>query len=273
MVGQRTLNPFILVRIQVSQLSMKKPHDTSWGSAAEWYHEYLETTEDSYQRQVILPNLLRILDIQKGTRVLDIACGQGFFAREFAAAGATVVGADIAKDLIAQAKKLPGNIEYHVAPANALAFAKDISFDAATVVLAIQNIEDVSGTFAEAARVLKPGGRLILVMMHPAFRNPQKSSWGWDDEAKEQYRRTDAYLSLARTTLLVHPGKKGSPTTTSYHRSLQDFSKALSKAGFAITRLEEWISHKQSGKGPRQAAENTARKEIPLFLMLEARKH
>lgn len=250
---------------------MKKPHDTSWGGVAEWYSEYLETSQDSYQRQVILPNLLRVLDIKSGMRILDIACGQGFFSREFAQAGAHVVGADIAKDLITQAKQLPGNIDYHVAPANKLDFARDNMFDAATIVLAIQNIEDMSGTFAEAARVLVPGGRLVLVMMHPAFRNPQKSSWGWDDEAKAQYRRTDAYLSLARTTLLVHPGKKGSPTTTSYHRSLQDFSKALFKAGFAITRLEEWISHKQSGKGPRQAAENTARKEIPLFLMIEAR--
>jgi ubiquinone/menaquinone biosynthesis C-methylase UbiE len=251
---------------------MKKPHDTSWGNVAEWYSEYLETSQDSYQRQVILPNLLRILGDSKGARILDLACGQGFFSREFAQAGMTVVGADISKDLIAQAKKLPGDIEYHVAPANKLDFAKDASFDAAVVVLAIQNIEDMAGTFAEAARVLVPGGRLVLVMMHPAFRNPQKSSWGWDDETKAQYRRTDAYLSLARTTLLVHPGKKDSPTTTSYHRSLQDFSKALFKAGFVITRLEEWISHKQSGKGPRQAAENAARKEIPLFLMLEARK-
>ncbi|HEY6020585.1 MAG TPA: class I SAM-dependent methyltransferase [Candidatus Paceibacterota bacterium] len=237
---------------------------------ADWYNEYLETTPDSYQRQVILPNLLRILDAKKSMHLLDLACGQGFFSGEFAKAGATVIGADIAEDLIAKAKTLSPDIEYHVAPANKLAFAKADTFDAATIVLAIQNIEDMAGTFAEVARVLKPGGRLLLVMMHPAFRNPQKSAWGWDNEAQVQYRRVDAYLSLARTSLLVHPGKKNSPTTTSYHRSLQDFSKALFKTGFAITRLEEWISHKESGKGPRQKAENTARKEIPLFLLLEA---
>jgi hypothetical protein len=71
---------------------------------------------------------------------------------------------------------------------------------------------------------------------------------------------------------LVHPGRQGSEVTISYHRSLQDFSKALTKAGFVISKMEEWISHKRSGKGPRQKAEDTARREIPLFLMLEARK-
>ncbi|MBX4191938.1 class I SAM-dependent methyltransferase [Candidatus Parcubacteria bacterium] len=248
------------------------PQDTSWNAASEWYSTYLETTPDSYQKQVILPNLLRILESKKGMRILDVACGQGFFTREFAKSGATVMGADLAKDLIAQAKKLSTNIPYHVAPANKLEFAKNESFDAATMVLAIQNIEDMQAAFAEVSRVLRPQGRLILVLMHPAFRIPERSSWGFDEAAKVQYRRVDGYLSQASSTLLIHPGKSNSPTTISYHRSLQDFSKALHKSGFAITRLEEWISHKQSGKGPRQSAENLARKEIPMFLMLEASK-
>jgi ubiquinone/menaquinone biosynthesis C-methylase UbiE len=251
---------------------MAKKPSTSWGSSAKWYSDYLETTEDSYQRQVILPNLLRILGPKSGMKVLDIACGQGFFSRAFREAGASVTGADISKELIAEAKKLsPNGIDFHVAPADKLAFAKDGAYDAATVVLAIQNIENMQGAFAEAARILKKGGRIILVMMHPAFRIPEGASWGFDEEAKVQYRRIDRYLSAHRSELLVHPGKKDSPITVSYHRSLQDFSKALFKAGFAITRFEEWISHKESQNGPRKAAEDTSRKEIPLFLMIEAR--
>jgi hypothetical protein len=53
---------------------------------------------------------------------------------------------------------------------------------------------------------------------------------------------------------------------------MQDYMKALSSAGFAITRIEEWISHKKSEKGPRQEAEDRARKEFPLFLAIEARR-
>lgn len=244
---------------------------TSWGKVTGWYSEYLETTEDSYQRQVILPNLLRVLGSKPGN-VLDIACGQGFFTRAIAEAGATVEGADISKALVAEAKRLSPKLTFHAAPANKLTFAKEGTYQAATIVLAIQNIEDIAAVFAEAARILAPQGRLILVMMHPMFRIPQKTSWGWDEESKTQYRRVDRYLSASQAELVVHPGRAQSEVTVSYHRSLQDFSKALAKTGFAITKLEEWISHKKSGKGPRQQAEDIARKEIPLFMMLEATK-
>ncbi len=245
--------------------------DTSWGAAADWYNSYMEGEEDSYQRKVILPNLLRLLGDKKGIKVIDIACGQGFFTRAFYEAGMDVSGTDISKELIAKAKQLsPKTIPFQVAPAHKMGFAKSGSFDAGTIVLAIQNIENMGAVFEEARRVLVPGGKLILVMMHPAFRIPRVSHWGWDAETGTQYRRVDRYLSQSRTELLVHPGKKNSPTTVSYHRSLQDFSKALAKAGFAITKIEEWISHRESEKGPRQKAENVARKEIPLFMMIEA---
>ncbi len=250
-----------------------KDSNTSWGKSAQWYNAYLETTEDSYQKQVILPGLVRVLGLKKGEKLLDIACGQGFFSREFAKTGALVEGADIAAELIEEAKKLSSNeVVYHVAPANNLSFAEEGSFDAATIVLAIQNIEDMDGTFAEAARVLKKDGRLVLVIMHPAFRIPTATHWGYDEEKRVQFRRVDSYLSMSRTELLVHPGQVGSPVTVSYHRSLQDFSKALFKHGFAITKLEEWISHKQSQNGPRRVAEDKSRKEFPLFMMIEARR-
>jgi len=252
---------------------MKKSDETSWGSSSDWYSQYLEEGEDTYQRQVILPNLVRLLSPREGMQVLDIACGQGFFSREIARRGAQVTGADISPELIEEAKRLSDSpVTYHVASADALSFARDESYETAVMVLAIQNIENMAGVFSEANRVLTPEGRLLLVMMHPAFRIPGEAHWGYDEEKNIQYRRVDRYLSPLRTKLLVHPGKKNSPVTISYHRSLQDFSKALFKTGFTISRFEEWNSHKESEPGPRKHAEDAARKEIPLFLMIEATK-
>ncbi len=250
---------------------MKKPDTTSWGGVADWYDNYLETNKDSYQEKVIAPNLLRLLDIKAGMPILDLACGQGFFTRKWRSAGASVVGADISKKLIETAKARSPEISFHATPAHKLAFAKDNSFSAVTIVLAIQNIENITDVFAEVRRVLKPGGRMLIVMNHPAFRIPKRTSWGFDEKEKTQYRRIDGYLSPSAVPILMHPGQAKSEATLSYHRSLQDFFKPLSKNNFAVTRLEEWISHKRSEAGPRQNAEDKARKEIPLFMMLEAR--
>lgn len=258
----------------------KAERDTSWGKVAGWYAEHLQK-EDTYHSRVILPNLLRMVKIIKGERVLDLGCGEGFFARALAKAGARVAGADIAKELITHARA-KGGAEYFVAPSNKLSFAKDGEFGAVVCILALQNIEDIAGTFKEVRRVLKKGGpaspntpsrggRFVFVINHPAFRVLKRSRWGWDEEAQAQYRRVDGYLSPAKVFIDMHPGASKATRTISYHRSLQDFFKALHGAGFAVCRLEEWISHKESGKGPRQAAEDAARKEIPLFMALEAR--
>jgi hypothetical protein len=61
-------------------------------------------------------------------------------------------------------------------------------------------------------------------------------------------------------------------STKTYHRSLQWYSKALRNAGFGIAGIEEWISHKKSQPGPKQAIEDAARKEFPMFMALEIRK-
>ena len=130
--------------------------------------------------------------------------------------------------------------------------------------LAIQNIENVEGVILEAWRVLKPGGEFHIAMNHPAFRIPKQSSWVYDDKKKVQTRRVDQYLSVSRTDIDMHPGFADAPKTISYHRPLQFYFKAFAKGGFAVTRLEEWISHKTSDSGPRAKAENNARKETKI---------
>jgi ubiquinone/menaquinone biosynthesis C-methylase UbiE len=245
---------------------------TSWGNVAGWY-DGVVNDEDSYQNKVLLPNVLRILDPKKGMHLLDIACGQGFFSHAVAGKGARVTGIDISPELIGIAGKLAGHSEeFHVMSAEDLGKLKAASFDAAFSVLAIQNIEHMAKAFKEASRVLKPGGRLVLVLNHPAFRIPGKSAWGEDDAAAVQYRRVDEYLSESRKAMDMNPANPGKEMTVSFHRPLQSYSKSLANAGFNIARIEEWTSHKESQKGPKKLAEDRARKEIPLFMCLECVK-
>lgn len=246
---------------------------TSWGNVAGWYDRVVND-QDSYQSRVILPNILRIMAPKRGDRILDLACGQGFFSHALAAEGAHVTGVDIAPELIDIARTHAlHNQEFYVSSADDLRTFRDRTFDAALCVLAIQNIEKMGLAFREAGRVLKLGSRFVIVLNHPAFRVPGKSSWGFDERAKTQYRRVDEYMSESRAAIDMHPGQeKAKELTYSFHRPLQVYSKTLANAGFAIARIEEWMSHRESEKGPRQQAEDKARKEIPLFMCLECVK-
>ncbi len=245
---------------------------TSWSAVAPWYDEYLETKTDSYQAKVIAPNLLRILNLKKSEAVLDLACGQGYFSRFLQEAGAAVTGIDISEELIARAKEHGGGINYVTAPAHDTK-QKPNSFDAAIIVLALENIKNVDEIVGELARVLKKEGRVIVVLLHPVFRIPQHSDWGFDTKKNLQYRRVDKYLSEVAIEITQNPfkGKKEIKTVT-YHRSLQWYTKIFKKHGFAIIGIEEWISHKKSEAGARKEAEDSARKEFPLFLGLELKK-
>ncbi len=245
---------------------------TSWGSEADWYADHL-AEDDTYHAKVVLPNVLRIIDPKKGMKVFEIGCGEGYFSRELAKKGATVTASDISPELIAIGKKKGGGVTYRVSNAEDLSWATPSEYDVALAVLTIQNMERIDMVMKGVARALKNEGRFVFVLNHPVVRVPKASQWDFDEEKKVQYRRLDGYLSGKKVQIDMHPGKGGKKSVTySFHRSLQEYMKILRTAGFCITRLEEWISHRVSDSGPRAKAENVARKEFPLFMMIEVQK-
>ncbi|MCX6739157.1 MAG: class I SAM-dependent methyltransferase [Candidatus Parcubacteria bacterium] len=242
---------------------------TSWDNVSDWYDELLAGS-DTYQSKVILPNLLRLVGAKKGMKILDLACGQGFFSEAFVREGVEVIGVDISSNLIKMAKERVRGAKFFVASAEKISFIPDHSIDVVLVTLAIQNIQNISAVFCEVKRVLSPKGKMFLVLNHPSFRIPGASAWGFDEISKKQYRRIDSYLTESKHEIDMHPGKEGNTQkTVSFHRPLQVYFKVLANNGLAVSRLEEWISHKESGKGPRKEEEDRTRKEFPLFLCLE----
>ena len=251
---------------------------TDWNNIASWYDRLVGETGSEYHREVVLPGTLRLLSPQPKQHILDIACGQGVLCRLLAERGAIVTGIDASRDLITAAKKhnsvlspessvLPS---FQIGDARDLSFLPEASFDSAGCLLAIQNIHPIQGVFTTVARALKTGGSFVVMMMHPHFRGPKETSWGWDEKQKVQYRRVDRYLLPRKTPIVTNPGKSADVYTWSFHKPLEAYVKAAARAGLLIDALEEWPSHKTSTSGPRAAAENMARKEIPMFLALRA---
>jgi len=96
-----------------------------------------------------------------GLRTLDIGCGGGLLAEEFARLGCTVVGVDPSEESLAAARTHAASqglaIEYQPATGEALPFA-DASFDLVYCCDVLEHVPDLPRVIAETARVLKPGG-------------------------------------------------------------------------------------------------------------------
>jgi ubiquinone/menaquinone biosynthesis C-methylase UbiE len=218
---------------------MKK--DTSWGNVADWYDEHLKG-DNTYHAQVISPNILRVVNLKTDQSLLELGCGQGFFIEQFSKLSKNVVGIDLGKELVDIAKKKIPKAKFLVGNAEDQKILTGEKFDVITIILALQNMKDLSAVVKNLDRLLAPGGKVVIVLNHPAFRIAKNSEWGIDKEKNIQYRRVDAYMSEMEITIDMTPGKtSGKEMTVSYHRPLQVYSKAFGKAGFGIVKIEERI--------------------------------
>lgn len=254
---------------------MKRSHPTSWQKVGKWYNDTVGESGHYYHQKIIIPNVLKLLDFpkEKPSSLLDLACGQGVLSRHLPS-NVSYTGIDASSQLIQEAKKYPhpNTHQYFVGDATQSLPLKPQLFTHATIILALQNIQNPLAVFKKANQFLEDDAKLIIVLNHPCFRIPRQSSWKVDEEKKIQYRRIDRYMSSMEIPIQTHPGKgKESPNTLSFHHPLSDYCRWLKEAGYVIDLIEEWCSDKVS-EGGNAKMENRSREEIPMFLTIAAKK-
>lgn len=244
----------------------RSPRRPAW-DAADWYVGMAGAHGHAYHRHLALPALFELLDARPGERVLDLGCGPGVPATPLAQLGAHYTGLDASPRMVAQARRLHGRAgRFVVGDARDLrgSLGQVPPFDAAFFLFSLQDMDDVPAALLEAARVLRPGGRLVAVLTHPCFRVPRQSGWGWDERRQLRYRRVDRYLS----PLAVPSGPPGA-RTRSFHRPLQDYVNALFAAGLRLEVLRELAP---SAALQRQLGGAPGNPDIPALLAWRARK-
>ena len=249
--------------------SRRKP--TLWDQASRWYDSLVGMSGSDYHQTIVMPGVLKLLELKAGRRVLDLACGQGVFSRFLLEKKIKPEGLDSSEELLRMARSHSVKpITYHLGNAGDGKLLDGQEFDGIACLLAVQNMEKVEPVFQNVARWLKPKGKFVMVLTHPCFRIPRQTHWGWDDEKKIEYRRVDRYANEMKIPILTPPFIDKVNFTMTYHRPLQNYFSALLKAGLCVDSLEEWMSNKESAPGKRSRGENRARKEVPLFMAIRA---
>ena len=143
------------------KLNMEKEVSKAYNTIAQQFHDERATKGAFYNEFLDMPNTLKVIGPVKGEKILDIGCGPGLYANALYKKGAEVHGVDISENEIELAKQHYKGIDFRVASVAALPY-KNSYFDLVLIALAFTHFDNMDKALAEACRVLKTGGRLVI---------------------------------------------------------------------------------------------------------------
>jgi SAM-dependent methyltransferase len=230
-------------------MSMRRAWDDE---AASWIRWARAPGHDTYWRF----HGARFLELvpPPGRLTLDLGAGEGRVARDLRARGHRVLELDGSLVMASASSALGGHAL--VADLASLPIATG-SADLAVAFMSLQDVDDMPRAMAEARRVLGPGGRLVLAIVHPI-----NSAGGFegDRSAEPPFVMRESYFSRRRYTDDIE--RNGLRMRfASEHHSLEAYARALEDAGFVIEALREVTEPDTRDRWSR----------VPMFLDLRAR--
>ena len=154
-----------------------------------------------------------IIAPKPGMRILDIAAGTGSSSRPLADAGAEVISLDFSKGMLEAGRKRHPDLTFMQGDALALSF-KENEFDVTTISFGLRNTADTSKALQESHRVLKSGGRIVIVEFSQPTNRIFRTIYlrylmrALPTVAKKVSSNPDAYVYLAES-ILAWPNQIG----------------------------------------------------------------
>jgi len=207
--------------------------ENGWEASASAWIADIGEHGDFGRRYVLDPVMLPRALAVKAKTALDVGCGEGRFCRMLAAHGIATTGVDPTAALIAHARGLDSHGVYLEAPAERLPLA-DASFDLVVSYLSLIDIKDYRAGIAEMARVLKPGGALLIANLNGFNTAGAETGWIRGALGNLQHYPVDHYLD-ERAFWTAWRGIR----IVNHHRPLQAYMQALLAEGLQLTHFEE----------------------------------
>jgi 2-polyprenyl-3-methyl-5-hydroxy-6-metoxy-1,4-benzoquinol methylase len=216
-----------------------------WDTLASYWDERTHTGE-TWQREYIAPVVEDLLLPVEGRRILELACGNGEFARRFTDLGATVVATDFSPAMIEVARGHGGDIDYRLVDAtdeDALrSLGSPSSFDAIVSNMAIMDMRDIEPMARVTIELVRPGGRFVASVLHPAFNSGHAMRVTEESEDDAGVLRTYWVKTSRYHTQFASKGVaiEGQPITQWYfHRPIESILEPFFTNGWIVDALRE----------------------------------
>lgn len=205
---------------------------------------------DSARKNLLDPAVFTLAGDLKDKNILDAGCGNGYLSRKLAKAGASVTGIEPSESLYQHCVKLetmqPQGIKYRQLDLADLDV--DQVYDKAFLINVLMDIPEYEVALRNVVHSLKPGGELILSILHPCFPGFE------DDWKKLGYVKVEEYFNAP-------------PLKQKYgylfNRSLQDYINGIIQGGCNITQIIE----PQLNDGS-----DTRNTHVPQFLIIKSER-
>ncbi len=201
---------------------------SAWEQNAEFWDDYMGDNSNNFHRDVVRPDVEKMLAVNKEDIILDIACGNGNFSQRMAKQGAKVIAFDYSPKMIELAKKrrqdVSDKVNFYVCDAcnyeELLKLKQKTPFTKAVSNMAIMDISEIKPLFTAVYDMLIADGVFVFATHHPCFT----------------YENKDYFTPCINKGVAI----EGQPVLQNYyHRSISEIFNVAFDAGFVVDGFSE----------------------------------
>ena len=233
--------------------------------AAAWSRWTRSSVDAAFFDRYNLPSFLELVPPARGL-TLEIGCGEGRVARTLVVLGHQVVGVDGSPTLAAltaEGTEIGTGVPASAGDAAALPIAPGVA-ELVVAFMVMQDVDDLSASMREVARVLQPGGRACIAVLHPFDTAGQFDG----EEPDAGFRLVRPYPEADRLEDRVDLGGDVM-VFHCMHRPIGAYVDALADAGLLVERLREPVPDDDVvADVPRMARQ----RRVPAWMHLRAVK-
>jgi ubiquinone/menaquinone biosynthesis C-methylase UbiE len=220
-----------------------------WDQNAAFWDSVLGDAGNRFHRTIVEPAVLALLALEGGESVLEIACGNGAFARRMAESGVQILATDFSVNMLehAQQRTHTSAVTYALVDAtnyDQLLGLGEQRFDAAVCNMGLMDMPTIEPLLAALSRLLKPAGRFVFSVQHPCFNSNGATKTvdlqERDGEIVSVYAIKVAKYLTAWTERAVGIVGQDIPHYV-FHRPISQLVNAGLRAGFVVDGFAEPI--------------------------------